>query len=186
MKMKPFTILLLCGLAAAACTLEELPYVEGTDPSAAEEAATVDCSDFNADIAVLQVLGAELLSGSCILSVDGTSLVFDSGTTVSVPVREAYAFSCVNPSVGISGRYWVIGGSVLGTRVADAVLQFKCEEGSWYYSLDGGSAWTCWGDAEAGTSVPVFTALADSGTEVVVSLGSGIHFSFDYYEDDED
>ena len=98
-------------------------------------------------------------------------------------VRSAYGFDYANPSVGVSGRFWVVGGTALETKVADALLQFKCKDGSWYYSLDGGVNWNYLSDAEEGTSTPVFTSLTDNGSEVVISLGSGNTFAFDYFEE---
>lgn len=118
------------------------------------------------------------------MSVQDQTLAFDSGTLVSVVVREDYGFGYTNPSVGVSGRFWVAGGTVLEMKVADALLQFKCEDGAWSYCLDGGLIWNYCADAEAGTGTPVFKSLEDNGETVVVSLGSGNTFSFDYYEKD--
>lgn len=184
--MKKITLYILTSLAFVCCSSDIISYtddlVSGGD---SETTVSLDCGDFNSDIAVLQVLTAELLSGSCVISVDGNTIEFDSGTKATVTVRESYGFIYANPVVGVSGRTWVINGSVLETKVSDALLQFKCEDGSWRYSLDGGSDWSFLSDTAEGTNTPVFTGLTDNGSEVVVSLGSGNTFSFDYFEEDD-
>jgi len=172
----------LLTLLLSGCSKDDITYVESDAKE--ETAINLDCADFNADIALLQTLTAELLSGSCILSVDGNTLSFDSGTSVTVTVRESYGFGYVNPAVGISGKYWVIDGRALETLFSEALPLFQCKDGSWYYSLDAGQTWSFHADAEAGTDIPVFTSLTDDGTEVVVTLGSGSSFSFDYVEED--
>jgi hypothetical protein len=187
--MKKIALFILSAVAFAACSSDIITYTEelaSVGNNTAETPVTLDCSDFNSDIAVLQVLTAELLSGSCVMSVDGSTIKFDTGTTATVAVRESYGFEYANPAIGVSGRFWVINGTALETKVADALLQLKCEDGSWRYSLDDGADWSFLSDAEEGTNVPVFTSLTDNGTEVVVSLGSGNTFSFDYYEEDDD
>lgn len=177
---------LALSLMLSGCSADKITYtdeaISGGSSSTAE--TVIDCDNFNADIAVLQTLIGELLSGSCVISVSGNTITFDTGTVASVTVRDTYGFDYANPVVGVSGRYWVIGGSALETKIADALLQFKCENVSWYYSLDSGSSWIFISDAEQGTNTPVFTSMTDNGSEVVVSLGSGNTFSFDYFEED--
>ena len=177
---------LALSLMLTGCRADEITYTDEADSggSSSTSETVIDCDDFNADIAVLQTLTGELLSGSCVVSVNGNTITFDTGTVASVTVRDTYGFGYANPVIGVSGRYWVVGGSALETKVADALLQFKCEDVSWYYSLDSGSNWIFISDAEAGTNTPVFTSMTDSGSEVVVTLGSGNTFSFDFFEED--
>ena len=182
--MKKIALFILTALTFGSCSSDIIIYTDEPVSGGSGTATTLDCSDFNSDIAVLQLLASELLSGSCVMSVNGSSIEFDTGTTASVTVRESYGFSCSNPAVGVSGRFWTINGTALETKVAEALLQFKCEEDSWHYSLDGGSAWTFLSDAEDGACVPVFSSFSDDGTEVIVSLGAGNTFSFDYFEED--
>lgn len=166
---------LALSLMLSGCRADEITYKD----------TVINCKEFNADIAVLQTLTGELLSGSCVMSVSDNTITFDTGTVASVTVRDTYGFDYANPVVGVSGRYWVVNGTALETKVADALLQFKCEDASWYYSLDSGSNWFFISDAKESTTIPVFTSMTDNGSEVVIALGSGNTFSFDYYEEDD-
>ena len=126
--------LILLAVTAAGCTADRITEVDGGET---DSGISVSCTALNADLVALQALVKAIGSGGTVTSVSGSTLVFSGGETVTVPVRDAYDFSYVNPAVGLSdGIYWTLDGKALPSggsalRVADGLLQLKGAANLW-------------------------------------------------------
>ena len=187
--MKPVVpAMLMSSLLVFSCQKDNIVTVDtpfgstgGQDVSAG---IAVDCADLNSDIAVLQALYVEAISGGCVTGVEGTTVSFYSGTTVTVAVRESYGLGYASPMVSISGKYWALDGASQEYEVSSALLQIRGEDSVWSCSFDGGVTWGFYSDIESGEDTPVFSAFEAGEEELKVTLGSGVIFSFEYLEED--
>ena len=178
--------LILLAVTAAGCTADRITEVDGgeTDPG-----ISVSCTALNADLVALQALVKAIGSGGTVTSVSGSTLVFSGGETVTVPVRDAYDFSYVNPVVGLSdGIYWTLDGKALPSggsalRVADGLLQLKGAANLWYAYYDG--EWNEVGSIASGSSIPVFKAFDSTGDAVQVTLSDGTVLNAQMYKGTE-
>ena len=178
--------LILLAVTAAGCTADRITEVDGgeTDPG-----ISVSCTALNADLVALQALVKAIGSGGTVTSVSGSTLVFSGGETVTVPVRDAYDFSYVNPVVGLSdGIYWTLDGKALPSggsalRVADGLLQLKGAANLWYAYYDG--EWNELGSIASGSSIPVFKAFDSTGDAVQVTLSDGTVLNAQMYKGTE-
>ena len=178
--------LILLAVTAAGCTADRITEVDGgeTDPG-----ISVSCTALNADLVALQALVKAIGSGGTVTSVSGSTLVFSGGETVTVPVRDAYDFSYVNPVVGLSdGIYWTLDGKALPSggsalRVADGLLQLKGAANLWYAYYDG--EWNELGSIASGSSIPVFKAFDASPDAVQVTLSDGTVLNAQMYKGTE-
>jgi len=132
---------------------------------------SVDCSDLNSDIAAMQALYKENKAGNEVLSVQGKTITFTSGNSVTVNVRDSYGFSYVNPVPGMSGDKWTLDGKNLGVGVSDELIQITGADNYWQVVYGGDSHKLDL--IEDGVSIPVFKSLSYDEDYVTIGLAAG-------------
>lgn len=162
------------AVIAAGCSGDDIDVVEG------DSSITVNCTELNSDLKVLQGLITEINAGSTVYSFSDGTIAFSSGTIVTVKARDAYSFSYYNPVVGASGGYWTLDSDKLSVKVEDELVQVKGSDSKWYVYYN--SVWNEFSEIEEGTSVPVFSSVSQaSDGSVTVVLGSGSSYVIDAY-----
>lgn len=168
------TIGLVLPLMLGGCAGDDITVIEQETTG-----VSVDCSQFNADIAALQTLSNEYVSGSLVTSVSGDTITFSSGNTVAIKARSAYGFNYANPTIGVGTTKWQIDGNAVSSEFASELLRIKGSDGYWYAYY--GGQWNKVYDILDGSSVPVFNGMSDDADSVYVTLSDGTGINIPKY-----